>query len=321
MKSGFESLRSVFRAVAQDGIASRGEIAKALGLSNVSVSKSVRELTEAGLLSSSGSVSTGGRRSEFLCPAYDRKYLAINLCEKPFSYTVAYLGEQLTSRGFLPSVRYLPYLDDLDFGENVIMLARKISSELSDAPTAAAIALPGKFDSKSGSFSGSEFSDYLGDDITAIFGRFGINADLTAGRSAALLASHELRTAEKPCIYLSVSHRVYGIFCGDFIAERDWSNVRVDGLTVSEMLKCATEGDAFVHRMTKFISFCSDVFGAKSVLLDTNLISEDTAYELCDRVDNLHDVTDTVPILGGLLSLLADREIKKLPSSHFDAKK
>jgi len=322
MKSGFDTLRAVFRAVTEEGASSRSEITKKTGISQVSVSKAVRELLDSELISSSGSISTGGRLSEFLCPSYTRKYLVINLCEKPFSYAVVHLGEKLTSHGLAsPSVSYVNYLNDLDFCENVIILARRISQELIQPPIAVAIALPSTGSDTDEHRSCNEFYDHLGDDPCAIFKSFGIHTDIVADRMTALTECSELRHAALPSVYVSFSHKVYGVYRNGINHDFDWSDTRIDGVSVSDILKCYQSGERLTQKLTKFLNVCADIFHAKSILIDTNMISEDTVGDICDSSNIITDVTDSAPILSGLLSLLADRQIKELPSSHFNSKK
>ena len=310
MKSGFDSFMAVFDAVTLDNLITKKDIAEKAGLSVVSVSKIVNALINAGLIISDGKVSTGGRRSEALAPDYFTKYAVINLCEKPFSYATAYLGERLSAKnGAASSVKYVPYLKDLDFAENVAAAANEIHSKCGKG-TRVAIAIPPKHDLP---------GDYLGDNIAEIFTSRGLSLSVTVSKSHAVLFSPSVLSANAPSLYLSISQSVKGIYFGDSTVEMNWDGVMIDGLPYSEILKCSLKAEEIAAKTEKLIRSASDILCVKSVLLDTCELPGEAVDILLDKIDLLTDVTFSAPVLEGLLRLLAEYEIKKLAASplHF----
>lgn len=316
MRSSFDTLVSVYKAVTRDSLATRREISDFLGISVVSVSKAAKILIEAGILSSDGQVTTGGRRSEFLCPAYKNTYLAINLCEKPFSYSISHLGATLSSS----DIHYVPYLRDMDLASNVSILAREIKRACSSPFIAAAVAVP-CLDYESDSKISYYWSDYFGDDLTAIFEMHGISVDIFAPRGSALQASRYIDNENQSSLYVSINDRVYALFSGNTDLELDWSGVRVDGMRFSDILKCALPPDTLAHKTGKLLSFASDIFSADKILIDTSYLPEETVQILLECSEAIEDVTDCSPIIDGLFELMARKEIEKLSvSNNFEKK-
>lgn len=316
MRSSYDTLISVYKAITRDSLVTRREISDLLGLSIVSVSKAARSLINAGIISSDGRVSTGGRRSEFLCPAYGKVYLAINLCEKPFSYSISHLGAELSSS----DIHYVPYLKDMDFAENASILAREIKRALTSPPCAVAIAVP-CFEGASEIPLSYYWSDYFGDDLSEIFARHGISVDFFADRRSALSASRYLDDKTVASLYVSFSERVYALFTGESDVELDWSRVRIDGMQFSDIPKCALNADVLASKTAKLLSFASDIFSANKVLIDTNYLPEETVQILTESSENFEDVTDRSPLIDGLFELLAKKEIEKLSFSDSSEKK
>ena len=311
MKSGYEALRAVFDAITLDNLTTRREIADKVGLSVVSVSKAVSELIDAGLIISDGCVSTGGRRSGSLSPAYLAKYLIVDLCSKPFSYTFAYLGESISAKGTATSVRYLPYLRDLDFAENVSLLVNKIAPQCG-AVTYAAVALPEP----------SEYpEDFLGDDIISIFTRRGIAVKTAVSKTDAVVASPSVLSSPSPLLYVSISDRVSAIYVGRSVIVLNWDSVNIDGLKFSDILKCAQSPEGLAAKTEKLLRSASEILGAKTVLLDTYELPAETVDILLGRMDNVEDVTFASPVHEGLSRLLAEKLISEIPSAHMAKQK
>lgn len=305
MRSGFDTLCAVFDAITIDNLTTKREIAEMLGLSVVSVSKSVNELIQAGLIVSDGNIATGGRRSSSLSPAYFTKYPIVDLSTKPFSYTFAYLGETIAKRGTSASVEFVPYIRDLDFTENVSMLVNKLSSQC--GAVTAAIALP----------SPSEFpEDHLGDDILSMFTRRGFIPAVTVSRASAVAASPSVLKAPSPAIYVSIDKNVSGMYFGDSVLSFNWNSVTVDGMPFSEILKCAQDAQSLADKTEKLLRSASEYFGAKAILLDTYDLPAETVDILLDSMDILEDVTFSSPVHEGLCRLLTEKLITEIPSAH-----
>jgi hypothetical protein len=307
MKSGFKTLCDVFDAITIDNITTKRGIADRLGLSVVSVSKATRELLDAGLISSSGSVPSGGRCAEAFSPVCSAKYAVVNLCEKPFTYSIVYLGESLSAddRDAL-KVKTVPYIRDLDFAENVARLANMLA-ELDDRISAAAIALPSP---------GTIPQDYLGDDIPSLFERRGISPLVMVTKPDALSASPTVMRMPLPSLYLFIGRNVRGVYLGRTALELDWDSIKVDGLKFSDVLRCASAPSLLAARIEKLIASASELLGVRSVMLDTTYITTETVDLLLDSIPYLEDVTFNSPVHEGLSHLLAEKFISEIPSAH-----
>lgn len=314
MKTGANTIRAVLDSVVYGNLSTRKDISEALGISKVSVSSAVDSLLNASLLSVDGKISSGGRQSEHLCPAYSQKYLLINLCEKPFSYAFVYIGEELTSSGsFYPSVQRVPYISDLDFGDNLISFANKVSSGLDCTPRAVAIATSGKYDEEKDIFVFNNICDYAGTKIKETFASHGICVDSVVSRSEALTNSSCVKHAEKPCVYLSVGERILGLFCrSECKLEFDWSESRVGSLSYYDTLRCGLDDRQLTERSRMFVDGVKDILKPKNVFLDTNMLPVTVSDKLVGELGYLTNVTDSAPVLDGLLNILTGREILKI---------
>ena len=307
MKNGFETLLDVFDAIIVDNLITKREIADKLGLSATGVSKAAGELISAGLISTCGAVPSKGRSAEALSPTYSKKYAIVNLCEKPFTYSIAYLGEGMAANGrSYMTVKSVPYIRDLDFGENVARLANRLAN-LGEGISTAAIALPSPDDLP---------EDYLGDDIPSLFARRSITPLVIGSRIDALYASSTIKGAPLPSLYISVGRGVRGVYLGKTALQLNWDGVNIDGLLLSEIIRCASSPSRLADRLEKLIVSASELLGTKSVMLDATYISAETVEILLARLPFLKDVTFNSPVHEGLSRLLAIELIKILPSVH-----
>ena len=305
MKNGYNTLLAVYKAIVWDSLSTRKEISESIGLSKVSVSHAVNLLIKSNIICADGTVSTGGRHSDFLSPDYSRKYLVINFCKKPFSYAITHLGDELSTDSTInSSVKFIPYFKDLDFGENINIASKIITKNLRNKPIAIAAAFPSSNNSP---------SDYLGDNILDILSKYNILPDILVSEEKAALACPKIDRLTAPLLYISIDEKVGAIYSSDEqTLVLDWKSVHSGGLSFEEILKCSSDDHTLANRISNIVLFAAEVMNVKNILIDSDIISDDTAEALVSNSDIITDITRSAPVLNGLLELLAERAIKMI---------
>ena len=298
-----DTVERVFYAIAKDNLHTRREIADALGLSFVTVTKTVYTLISAGLISQIGkNESDVGRKSDFLDVSPSASVLLINLCGENLSYFYSYLCD--SSSGIVS----LPYLDSLDFADNLLILINHIKKHVSATPLSVAVAVPGEI--VGGRISNAYITDYPGFDIISMFNGKGITIDIMMSAANAVEAS---------CLYgvddafISVSKATWGTF-GRGRIER-WGNITVDSRNLLSFDKaiCSSSNENIIADYSlRLINTIDHVISPERILFSCDRISDERIDIMRTTSAKLVKVDTNEMILDGLMELAVKDILKKI---------
>ena len=302
-----DTVSRVFYAVAKDNLHTRKEIATALGVSLVTVGKAVELLTAAGVLSSSEKCESDiGRRGDFIEVSTTAKVLLIDLVERDLAYSLAPLGEASVN------TRYIPYVDSLDFADNLLLLVNDIKKHLDVAPRKILVALPGEV--SDGRIKNALICDYSGFDVAELLAKRGFCPDMLISCTNAIEASEEFCTGDA---FVSISDRIWGTFGRGKV--ENWSSVTVDNrgeLTYAEALRCSLDDEKTTDYSLRFLRAIDGVLSPDRILLSCNRLS-DSAFALLKRnMPKLVSVSADEMIFDGLMELAMAEILKEISNKR-----
>lgn len=302
-----DTVSRVFHSVAKDNLHTRKEIAEKLRVSLVTVGKAVELLIASGILAAREKCESDiGRRSDFIEVSTGTKVLLLDLCERNLSYSISPLVEASSN------VITVPYVDSLDFADNLILLINDVKKRLDVMPARIVVAVPGEVDG--GRIKNALIEDYSFFDVADTLSKRGLCPDMIISCANAIEASNEFLSGDA---FVSVSNCVWGSFGRGKI--ENWGNVTVDNrgeLTYAEALRCSLDEDKTVDYYLRFLRALDGVLSPDRILLSCDRLS-DSAFVLLKRnIPKLVLVSANEMIFDGLMELTIAEILKEISNKR-----
>lgn len=302
-----DTVSRVFYSVAKDNLHTRKEIAETLGVSIVTVGKAVELLITYGILSAREKCESDiGRRSDFLEVSTDTKVLLLDLCERNLSYSLSPLGEASSN------IITIPYVDSLDFADNLILLINDVKKHLDVVPAKIIVAVPGEVDG--GRVKNALIEDYSFFDVADTLSKRGLCPDMIISCANAIETSNEFRHGDA---FVSVSNCVWGSFGRGKI--ENWGNVTVDNrgeLMYAEALRCSLDEDKTVDYSLRFLRALDGVLSPGRILLSCDRLSDSEFALLKRNIPKLVLVSANEMIFDGLMELAIAEILKEISNKR-----
>ena len=299
-------IKKVFYAICNDNLHTRRQIAQNLSVSAVTVGKAIDMLVGAGVVSASGKTSDGaGRRSDFLDISSESKILLIALDAHGFYHSLSDMG------GVIDICR-LPYVESLDYTDNISMLIAHLKKKLKYQPIRTIVTIPGDF--WDGRITNTYVSDYSGARIDEIFASNGLAVDGYMSFSDAIRASGKLAAGD---IFINVGNNVWGDIGRGKIEL--WDSVAIDSkgeLTIRDALRSGCSGERRLEYVCRFIEIAEAFSSPDKILFSTDILNEEIKERLARRIEKLVPADADELILEGALKIAVEKILEEIKTKN-----
>jgi len=270
-----ENIKTVFRAVTEDGCSTRSDVNKLTGISLVTVGKIVEDLLDTGIFLQRESTSKSvGRHAGQISFDESKKVVSVDLSGRDFSFSVYDLALNRVYFGVEE------YMEDLTCAEAICRFLHRVKSFMKRESErgirfmALGIIVPGEYDRKNDTVSGTAFHSFDGVRIKELArSMVGMIPDCVMDHTAAALKyCAEIRAENENLLYIKISGgiKVRLMINGEPIRRRGCVVDKIDG------------GENLVKKSIDTVVAVMNVCG-----LDRVVVTSDTLIDATDLKKSL----------------------------------